>query len=100
MFKEDVFLKWLDSEAERIVEKLGAGEPLKTEEMIVLILKAQANHFQHLDEDLRNEIKQLREDMEKRFDFIEKRFNFMQWFMGIGFTFIALLITLINFFGK
>ena len=37
------------------------------------------------------------EAMEKRFEALEKRLSFLQWFMGIGFTFLALLITLLNF---
>ena len=37
------------------------------------------------------------EAIEKRFEAMEKRFSFLQWFMGIGFTFLALLITLLNF---
>ena len=37
------------------------------------------------------------EAMEKRFQNLEKRLSFLQWFMGIGFGFLAFLITLINF---
>ena len=36
------------------------------------------------------------EAIDKRFESLERRLTFMQWFMGIGFTFIALLITLLN----
>jgi hypothetical protein len=36
--------------------------------MMILMLKAQTNHFAHLDVDLRNEMKMLREDMDKRFE--------------------------------
>ncbi len=38
------------------------------------------------------------EAVEKRFETIEKRLAFMQWFIGVGFTLILLLITLSNFF--
>ncbi len=34
---------------------------------------------------------------QQRFEAIEKRLSFLQWFMGIGFGFLAFLITLINF---
>nr|VFK66094.1 MAG: hypothetical protein BECKUNK1418G_GA0071005_10793 [Candidatus Kentron sp. UNK]VFK70266.1 MAG: hypothetical protein BECKUNK1418H_GA0071006_102535 [Candidatus Kentron sp. UNK] len=63
MFDNDVFEKWLDTKSQEIVEKMGRGEPLLTEEMMVLVLKAQSNHFHHLDKDLRNETKTLRMDM-------------------------------------
>ena len=63
MFDDDVFEKWLDTKSQDIVDKMGRGEPLLTEEMMVLVLKAQSNHFHHLDRDLRNDMKTLREDM-------------------------------------
>ena len=63
MFDNSMFEKWLDQKAEEIVEKMGKGIPLSSEEMIVLVLKAQSNHFHHLDTDLRNDMKTLREDM-------------------------------------
>lgn len=39
-----------------------------TRDKVLLILKAQVNHFHHLDIDLREEVKILREDMDKRFE--------------------------------
>ena len=64
MFDNDIFEKWLDSKSAEIVDKMSRGEPLLTEEMMVLVLKAQSNHFHHLDKDLRNETKTLRTDMQ------------------------------------
>nr|VFK22271.1 MAG: hypothetical protein BECKMB1821G_GA0114241_1001119 [Candidatus Kentron sp. MB]VFK32661.1 MAG: hypothetical protein BECKMB1821I_GA0114274_103539 [Candidatus Kentron sp. MB]VFK76019.1 MAG: hypothetical protein BECKMB1821H_GA0114242_103838 [Candidatus Kentron sp. MB] len=75
MFDNDIFEKWLGAKSQEIVEKMGRGEPLLTEEMMVLVLKAQSNHFYHLDKDLRNEMKMLREDMGKRFESVDKRFE-------------------------
>lgn len=54
--------------------------------MILLVLKAQTNHFEHLDKDLRTEMsalnKELREemillrqDMDKRFEQVDRRFE-------------------------
>nr|VFJ53200.1 MAG: hypothetical protein BECKDK2373B_GA0170837_104122 [Candidatus Kentron sp. DK]VFJ67831.1 MAG: hypothetical protein BECKDK2373C_GA0170839_11713 [Candidatus Kentron sp. DK] len=101
MFDNDVFEKWLDSKSGEIVEKMGRGEPLRTEEMMVLVLKAQANHFHHLDKDLRNEMKTLREDMNQRFESVDKRFEqlirridrFMFWSMGITVAAAAFVVT-------
>jgi len=42
---------------------------------IVLVLKAQTNHFVHLDQDLRTEMVDLRKDMDKRFEQVDKRFE-------------------------
>jgi hypothetical protein len=33
-----------------------------------------------------------------RFEALDKRLTFLQWLIGIGFTFLAGLITLLNFF--
>jgi len=90
MFDNDIFEKWLDSKSQEIVEKMGRGEQLRTEEMMVLVLKAQSNHFYHLDQDLRNEMKMLREDTNKRFEDMNKHFEqlmrrvdrFMFWSLG------------------
>jgi hypothetical protein len=43
MFENDVFENWLDKQANEIVVKLGEGQSLSSEEMIILVLKAQAN---------------------------------------------------------
>jgi len=63
MFKDDIFDKWLDEKANEIVKNMGEGKSLSSEEMMVLVLKAQTNHFAHLDIELKDDMKQLREDM-------------------------------------
>ena len=63
MFKDDIFEKWLDEKAKEIVLEMGKGKSLTSEEMMVLVLKAQTNHFEHLDIELRDDMKHLREDM-------------------------------------
>jgi hypothetical protein len=40
------------------------------------------------------------EAMDKRFEAMERRLNFMQWFMGVGFALLGLLITIANFLAK
>nr|VFK33756.1 MAG: hypothetical protein BECKMB1821G_GA0114241_11823 [Candidatus Kentron sp. MB]VFK36096.1 MAG: hypothetical protein BECKMB1821I_GA0114274_11983 [Candidatus Kentron sp. MB]VFK77643.1 MAG: hypothetical protein BECKMB1821H_GA0114242_11973 [Candidatus Kentron sp. MB] len=120
MFDNDIFEKWLDTKSQEIVEKMGQGEQLRTEEMMVLVLKAQSNHFHHLDMDLRNEMtalrgdfqgemKTLREDMNKRFESVDKRFEsvdkrfeqvirridrFMFWSLGIT---VAAAVFVVNY---
>jgi len=37
------------------------------------------------------------EAMDKRFESLERRFNFMQWLIVVGFSFLAILITLFGF---
>ncbi len=89
MFDDKFFEDWLDSQAQKVMEKVASGEGIAPEQMMILMLKAQTNHFAHLDVDLRNEMILLREDMDKRFEQakldtakqfeqVEKRFEQMQ----------------------
>ena len=68
MFDDKFFDDWLDSQAQKVMEKVASGEGIAPEQMMILMLKAQTNHFAHLDVDLRNEMVLLREDMDKRFE--------------------------------
>ena len=96
MFENDVFDTWLDNKSREIILKLDK-EKLSSEEMIILMLKAQTNHFAHLDQDLRSDMQtlnaklssdmqamnerlskemlDLRKDMDKRFEQVDKRFE-------------------------
>ena len=85
MFDDELFEDWLDKKTKSIFSKLGE-EAISSDEMILLVLKAQTNHFEHLDKDLRTEMaalnKELREemillrrDMDKRFEQVDKRFE-------------------------
>ena len=105
MFDNDMFEEWLDKKAAEVFEKVGRGESIRSEEMMILVLKAQANHFMHLDTDLRREMKDLREDMlelrkdmNRRFEAVDKRFNSMQWLIGLGIAFLTILMSLYRFF--
>ena len=68
MFDDKFFDDWLDGQAQKVMEKVASGEGIAPKQMMILMLKAQTNHFAHLDVDLRNELKMLREDMDKRFE--------------------------------
>jgi len=75
MFDDKFFDDWLDNQAQKVMEKVANGEGIAPEQMMILMLKAQTNHFAHLDVDLRNEMILLREDMDKRFEQVDKRFE-------------------------
>ena len=68
MFDDKFFEDWLENQAQKVMEKVANGEGIAPEQMMILMLKAQTNHFAHLDVDLRNEMVLLREDMDKRFE--------------------------------
>lgn len=112
MFENNFFEEWLDAQSKKLIDKIGNKEPLTSEEMIVLVLKAQSNHFLHLDTDLRKDIKDLREDMDKRFEHVEKRFEqvdkkfeqvflrmdkFMLWSLGLTMTSTFFILGVLKF---
>ena len=75
MFDDKFFDDWLDSQAQKVMEQVASGQGISSDQMMILMLKAQTNHFAHLDIDLRSEMKALREDMDKRFEQVERRFE-------------------------
>ena len=78
MFDDKFFEQWLDAQSQRVMQKVADGGGIASEEMMILMLKAQTNHFAHLDSDLRNEMILLRRDMDKRFEQVDKRFEEMR----------------------
>ena len=116
MFDDDFFIKWLDEEANKSMLKLNKQQQLSSNEMMVLMLKAQTNHIDHLETDLRGEMVTLRKDMDKKFEQVEKRFeqvdkrfeqvdkrfdhltlridNFMKWSLAVTIAVGGLVVTL------
>jgi len=78
MFDDKFFDDWLDTQAQKVMEQVASGQSISSDQMMILMLKAQTNHFAHLDVDLRSEMRALREDMDKRFEQVDKRFEQMQ----------------------
>lgn len=62
MFNNQIFDSWLNHKADEILSKVNR-ETITTEEMIVLILKAQTNHFYHMDQETKEDMTNLRTEM-------------------------------------
>jgi len=75
MFNNEIFDKWLDKEAERVIEKLTNNEKIENEDKLILMLKAQTNHFYHLDKEIREEIDLFKSESKKYWEENEKRWN-------------------------
>jgi len=112
MFDDKFFEDWLDNQAQKVMEQVANGQSIASDQMMILMLKAQTNHFAHLDIDLRNEMKTLREDMDKRFEQVNKRFeqvdkrfdqltsrmdHFMIWSFATTLTVGGIVIAAIKF---
>nr|VFK15873.1 MAG: hypothetical protein BECKLPF1236B_GA0070989_10852 [Candidatus Kentron sp. LPFa] len=66
MLENDIFEQWLAAEAERVLAKLKNSEIITHDDKLIIVLKGQTNHFQHLDVELRQEMVALRRDMDRR----------------------------------
>lgn len=62
VFNNQIFDSWLNHKADEILSKVNR-ETITTEEMIVLILKAQTNHFYHMDQETKEDMTNLRSEM-------------------------------------
>ena len=112
MFDDKFFDEWLDAQAQKVMEQVAGGQSISSDQMMILMLKAQTNHFAHLDVDLRSEMRALREDMDKRFEQVERRFeqfdkrfdqltsrmdHFMIWSFATTLTVGGIVIAAIKF---
>ena len=83
---------------ERIIR---VEEELKAQREIIASLQREMGvRFEAVDkrfEAMDKRFESLQREMDKRFESVEKRLSFLQWFMAGGFTFISVLITIINF---
>lgn len=73
VFNNQIFDSWLNKKSDEILSKVDR-EAITTEEMIILVLKAQTNHFHHTDIDMKRGLSSLDhkiENIDKKF---EKRF--------------------------
>jgi chromosome segregation ATPase len=68
VFNNEIFDSWLNKKSEDILSKVDR-EKISTEEMIILVLKAQTNHFHHMDVDMKKGLAEL----SNKLDFVERR---------------------------
>lgn len=74
VFNNQIFDGWLNKKAEEILSKVNR-ETITTEEMIVLILKAQTNHFYHMDQETKEDMTSLRLDVSALKMHMKEEFN-------------------------
>ena len=92
MFGNELFDHWLNQKSLEILNKV-EKEKLSTEDMLILSLKAQTNHFHHMDEEFRGEFKKIGEKFEHVEGKFDKRFDrlttIMMWQAGILVTLVS-----------
>jgi len=80
VFNNEIFDSWLTKKSDQILSKVDR-ETITTEEMIILVLKAQTNHFDHMDQDMKRGISELDSRMNQfdvRFERVENRMDHLE----------------------
>lgn len=89
VFENQLFDHWLSKKSQDILSKMDK-EQVTTEDMLILTLKAQTNHFHHMDVEFRDEFKKIDhrfDQMESKFDRkLERMYTTMMWGFGILIT--------------
>lgn len=89
VFENQLFDHWLNQKSQEILSKM-EKEKVTTEDMLILTLKAQTNHFHHMDLEFRDEFKYIRksfEDIDKKFDKkFDRLYTALMWGAGINVT--------------
>ncbi len=96
VFDNFVFDSWLNKKSDEILSKVDKST-ISTEEMLTLILKAQTNHFHHMDVEFREEFKRIDDRFESMNSKMDARFEAMnskmddkfKWQVGIIVTLFA-----------
>ncbi len=70
VFENQLFDHWLSKKSQDILSKMDK-EQVTTEDMLILTLKAQTNHFHHMDVEFREDFKKI----DQRFDVVDKQFQ-------------------------
>lgn len=83
VFGNELFDHWLNQKSLEILSKV-EKEKISTEDMLILSLKAQTNHFHHMDEEFRGEFKRI----ETRFELVDKKFEGLYTTLMWGFGLI------------
>lgn len=94
MFGNEFFDQWLNQKSTEILAKV-EKEKISNEDMLILSLKAQVNHFHHMDIEFREEFRKI----DSRFEQVDKRFDrlstILMWGFGLVITsFLGLLLKL------
>ncbi len=80
VFGNELFDQWLHQKSTEILAKV-EREKISNEDMLILSLKAQVNHFHHMDIEFREEFKRI----DKRFEQVDKRFDRISTILTWGF---------------
>jgi hypothetical protein len=92
VFENQLFDHWLSKKSQDILSKMDK-EQVTTEDMLILTLKAQTNHFHHMDVEFRDEFRKIDnrfEHVDRQFEQVDKKFDrlytTLMWGFGLMLT--------------
>jgi hypothetical protein len=77
VFKNEFFDSWMSRKSEEISSKIGR-ETITTEEMIILLLNQQTNHFDHIEQEIKK--------IDHRYENQTKVLMWSAGFIAMGFS--------------
>lgn len=87
VFGNEFFDQWLNQKSNEILAKV--ERKISNEDMLILSLKAQVNHFHHMDIEFREEFRSI----DRRFEQVDKRLDrmttVMMWAVGLFSTLMS-----------
>lgn len=84
VFGNEFFDQWLHQKSSEILAKV-EKEKISNEDMLILSLKAQVNHFHHMDIEFREEFRKIDGRFEKLGEKVDKRFERLNTMLVWGF---------------
>lgn len=85
VFGNEFFDQWLNQKSNDILAKV-EREKISNEDMLILSLKAQVNHFHHMDIEFREEFKKIERNFEKVDKRFERQGTYLMWAFGLIVT--------------
>jgi len=92
--------EWI-SEVQRIHEIDLVERIVRLDERFDAMQREMDGRFSHVEERfefVQTQFAALQKQMDERFNAVDRRFTSLQWFMGVGFTLLAALMGIFNFF--
>lgn len=85
VFENQLFDHWLNQKSQDILAKMDK-EKVTTEDMLILSLKAQTNHFNHMDVEFREEFKSIKENFKEVDKKCDRLYSALMWGFGLVIT--------------
>ncbi len=97
-----LFLEWIDKRFEEINRRFEMMEKANQErfEMMEKINQERFEEINRRFEEINHRFEIMEKTNQQRFEILDKKFEFNKWLIIVGFSFLTLVMSLLNFLGK